>query len=161
MKAYALIAALALVLPAESFAGHKHGGGSHGHSHRGYGGYGGYYGGGRSYYRSYSSCYARPYAYARPAYYPYYSSYYAPSVSFAYTSAPRTYYRSAPVDYSDASSSIEADVQQALKRRGYYDGRVDGDIGPASRAAIRAYQDDRGLRPTGRIDSSLLNSLGL
>jgi peptidoglycan hydrolase-like protein with peptidoglycan-binding domain len=82
-------------------------------------------------------------------------------VSFSYTSAPRTYYRSAPdYDYSN-DSSLEVDVQRALKRGGYYTGRIDGDIGPASRAAIRSYQYERGLEPTGRIDAGLLRSLGI
>ena len=53
------------------------------------------------------------------------------------------------------------DVQRALKRRGYYAGAIDGDIGPGSRSAIRAFQADRGLRVTGRIDSTLLRSLGI
>ena len=39
-------------------------------------------------------------------------------------------------------------------------GSIDGDIGPGSRSAIRNYQADRGLAPTGRIDSALLRSLG-
>ena len=52
-------------------------------------------------------------------------------------------------------------MQRVLKRRGYYYGSIDGDIGPASRNAIRNYQADRGLKVTGRIDSSLLRSLGI
>jgi His-Xaa-Ser repeat protein HxsA len=168
MKAYALLAALTLAVPADSLADRRHGhsGGSHhrshhsGHSHR------------HSYHshRHYPS-YSRSWGYARPSYYSYrpsyysyqpyyYSSYgYAPAVSFSYTSVPRTYYRSAP-DYDDGSS-LEADVQRALKRRGYYAGSIDGDIGPASRAAIREYQSERGLERTGRIDAALLRSLGL
>lgn len=66
--------------------------------------------------------------------------------------APRTYYSPRP---------IEADVQLALRRRGYYHGPIDGDLGPGSRAAIRDYQYDRGLAVTGRIDTALLRSLGL
>lgn len=66
--------------------------------------------------------------------------------------APRSYYGARP---------IEADVQLALRRSGYYDGPIDGDLGPASRAAIRDYQYDRRLPVTGRIDTYLLRSLGL
>jgi putative peptidoglycan binding protein len=79
---------------------------------------------------------------------PYYSYYGSSSV-----------YRGRPV--SDYSDSLAADVQGELKRRGYYRGAIDGDIGPASRAAIRSYQAERGLPVTGRIDSSLLRSLGI
>lgn len=57
--------------------------------------------------------------------------------------------------------SVEADVQAALRRRGYYRGPIDGDIGPGTRSAIRAYQYDHGLRPTGSINRALLDRLGL
>ena len=63
--------------------------------------------------------------------------------------------------YEAEDSSYEADVQRALKRRGYYYGDVDGDIGPQSRAAIREYQADHRLAITGRVDGSLLRSLGI
>lgn len=105
---------------------------------RGYGGYGGYYGG--------SSYYSRPY----------YGYGYGPSLSYTYYSRPS--YSYARESYSDG---LAADVQRALKRRGYYGGPVDGDIGSGSRRAIRNYQADRGLSVTGRIDRSLLRALGL
>jgi hypothetical protein len=59
------------------------------------------------------------------------------------------------------SNSLEAAVQLALARNGYYNGPIDGDLGPRSRRAIANYQEDRGLRVTGYPNSSLLNSLGL
>lgn len=173
MKTYALIAALALALPGVadarkvSYYSDRDGDGHYVKRTKNvpdrY--YGGYRGGYRSHYRypSYgyrSSRYYRPYGYSSYGYgYPY--SYYrsAPSVSFVYSSSSPRYYRSAP-SYR-ASSSLEADVQRALKRRGYYYGSIDGDIGPGSRNAIRSYQADRGLAVTGRIDSSLLRSLGI
>ena len=62
---------------------------------------------------------------------------------------------------SDRSNSMEAAVQLALARIGYYNGRIDGNIGPRSRRAIARYQEDRGPRVTGYPDDSLLNSLGL
>ena len=52
-------------------------------------------------------------------------------------------------------------VQRALAGRGYYGGPIDGDIGPGSRAAIRAYQADHGMEVTGEIDGPLLRSLGI
>lgn len=67
---------------------------------------------------------------------------------------PRRYYR---VHHH----SLEFDVQIALSRRGYYHGPVDGDIGPGTRRAIRAYQYDRGLYVSGTIDGQLIRSLGL
>ena len=90
------------------------------------------------------------------------SSYYRsrPSVGFSYYSRPSTAYRGQQV-YGSYSDSLAVDVQRELRRRGYYRGSIDGDIGPGSRSAIRAYQYDRGLSATGRIDSSLLRSLGI
>ncbi len=121
----------------------------------------------RGYYSPYSSGYSRyggPYVSAG-----YSSDYCAPRASIgfslftspSYTHRPSTYYpsnyyRSSRASYSD---DLAVDVQRALRRSGYYYGDIDGDIGPESRAAIREYQRDRGLSPTGRIDSSLLRSL--
>jgi Putative peptidoglycan binding domain len=89
---------------------------------------------------------------------PYYYS--RPSIGFSYYSRPSTTYRGSVV-YGSYSDSLAVDVQRELRRRGYYLGPIDGDIGPGSRAAIRAYQYDRGLSVTGRIDSSLLRALDI
>ncbi len=105
---------------------------------------------------SHSSYYHGGYSGYRP--YPYYYS--RPSVGFSFYSRPTTIYRSVPVgrNYADG---LSVDVQRELRRRGYYRGPIDGDIGYGSRAAIRSYQHDRGLSATGRIDSTLLRSLGI
>jgi hypothetical protein len=86
--------------------------------------------------------------------YPYY---YRPTIGLAFSSP---IYRGVPASgyYSD---SLAVDVQRELRRHGYYHGAIDGAIGPESRGAIRAYQADRGLGVTGRIDSRLLRSLGI
>lgn len=60
-----------------------------------------------------------------------------------------------------SNQSMEAAVQQALARSGYYTGPIDGCIGPMSRRAIANYQADRGMRITGHPNNSLLISLGL
>jgi len=62
---------------------------------------------------------------------------------------------------SPRRNSMDASVQMALTRSGYYNGPIDGNIGPMSRRAISNYQADRGFRVTGYPDSTLLNSLGL
>jgi hypothetical protein len=85
--------------------------------------------------------------------YPYYGYPYYYGPSFGVT-IHRSY---APSDSGD----LAADVQQQLRRRGYYHGPIDGDVGPGTRNAIRNYQDDRGLPVTGRIDRYLLRSLGI
>lgn len=59
------------------------------------------------------------------------------------------------------TDSTTAQVQRKLKTLGYYDSSVDGEIGPKTRAAIRAYQEENSLEITGQIDKALLASLGL
>ena len=118
---------------------HRHSGHRHWGGHRSYGG---------SYY---------PYSYGyRPFGYGYGFGYnYGPSIS-VYSSYSRPSYA-----YDSDVDGLAADVQRALKRRGYYRGSIDGDIGPGSRAAIRQYQANHRLPVTGRIDRSLLRSLGV
>lgn len=82
----------------------------------------------------------------------------APAIGINVYPARRNYYGGY---YGGYHRSLEVDVQVALSRRGYYRGPIDGDIGPGSRAAIRAYQYDRGLPVTGGIDRYLMRSLGL
>jgi len=62
---------------------------------------------------------------------------------------------------SNASLSVPAQVQQELARDRYYQGPIDGILGPATQAAIAAYQRDNGLRVTGTINSHLLDALDL
>ena len=88
---------------------------------------------------------------------PYY--YQRPEVRYYATqeAAPREYYGG----QGYRNNSPDAAVQQALSRRGYYQGAIDGELGPQSSRAIARYQADRGLRVTGAVNSSLLSSLGL
>ena len=54
-----------------------------------------------------------------------------------------------------------AEVQRQLSSRGYYGGRVDGRYGRRTAFAVGAFQFQSGLPPTGRLDVSTLNALGL
>lgn len=97
--------------------------------------------------------------YGSPGYSPY-GHYFGSRPYSYYRYQANPYYRDISyVRYSGDSSS--ADVQVALARRGYYDGEIDGVIGPMSRNAIQRYQASRGMAPTGAIDYSLMRSLGL
>jgi len=40
-------------------------------------------------------------------------------------------------------------VQKALKKAGYYNGAIDGKVGPGTRDAIAAFQKDNGLKADG------------
>ena len=67
-------------------------------------------------------------------------------------------YNNQPAPVGDSTA---ADVQSKLAQLGYYNGDVDGQIGPLSRQAIANYQADQGLPVSGAIDDQLLESLGL
>lgn len=102
--------------------------------------------------------YHRPY-YHRPYYHrPYYSQ---PVVVRPYPTyryyAPTT----VPVYRGSQPSDVTERVQLSLARKGYYDGEIDGVMGPGTRAAIRAYQMDRGLPISSTIDGSLVRALGI
>jgi len=56
---------------------------------------------------------------------------------------------------------IVANVQQQLQRDGYYDGPIDGILGPQTRYALAAFQADNGLAVTSAVDEPTLATLGL
>jgi hypothetical protein len=93
--------------------------------------------------------------------------YYSGSWRASY-SHPLSYYRSysyAPSVHTFTTSvsrySTSASVQVALAELGYYQGSIDGVIGPMSRNAIRRYQIDSGLPVTGVVDYPLMRSLAV
>ena len=56
---------------------------------------------------------------------------------------------------------VIANVQTALQQQGYYQGEVDGLLGPQTRAAIADYQRANGLPETAAVDQPTLQSLGM
>ena len=52
-------------------------------------------------------------------------------------------------------------VQAALMRLGYFNGDIDGVLGPQTRAAIVDYQKAQRLKQTGRLDIDTLTKLGI
>jgi hypothetical protein len=56
---------------------------------------------------------------------------------------------------------VIANVQSALQEQGFYDGEVDGLLGPLTRAALADYQQAQGLTTTAAIDEPTLDALGL
>ena len=79
---------------------------------------------------------------------------YAPNAYYAYD-GPIYAYNGLPPDQAIAN------VQSALQQQGYYQGEVDGLLGPLTRAAIANYQRDHGLYITSAIDRPTLESLGM
>lgn len=85
-----------------------------------------------------------------PLYTPYYARPYPPVIIAPPVSAPLV-----------IGPEVAADVQRVLSRYRYYQGAIDGVLGPRSQAAIRTWQADHGLPVTGTPDSLTLRSLGL
>ncbi len=56
---------------------------------------------------------------------------------------------------------VISNVQSALQEDGYYDGYIDGELGPTTRQALARYQRDHGLVVTSAVDEPTLASLGL
>jgi Putative peptidoglycan binding domain len=79
--------------------------------------------------------------YAADAYYPY--------------DGPIYGYNGLPPD------QVVVDVQEQLQRDGYYDGPIDGVLGPMTREAIAAFQADNGLAVTSVVDEPTLATLGI
>lgn len=45
------------------------------------------------------------------------------------------------------------EIQQALQKAGFYEGEVDGQLGPKTKRAIREFQEANGLNPDGVVGS--------
>ena len=58
-----------------------------------------------------------------------------------------------------ASPDQVKQVQSELKSQGLYKGRVDGEAGKQTMAALSSYQKSKGLPATGKIDQQTLDSL--
>ena len=79
---------------------------------------------------------------------------YAPYVSYVYDGPIYGYNGLSP-------DQVTVSVQEQLAAAGYYDGPIDGILGPMTREAIAAYQADNGLAITSAIDEPTLATLGL
>ncbi len=52
-----------------------------------------------------------------------------------------------------AATLSNRDIQVALKSAGFYDGTIDGKLGPKTKLAVKAFQQSRGLTPDGKVGS--------
>lgn len=85
-----------------------------------------------------------------PLYPPYYARAYPPVIVAPPVAGPVV-----------VGAEVAADVQRVLSRYRYYQGAIDGVLGPRSQAALRTWQADHGLPVTGAPDTATLRSLGL
>jgi hypothetical protein len=83
--------------------------------------------------------------------------------AWGYDSAYSYYPYDGPIyAYNDLPpDQVIANVQASLQAQGYYQGEVDGLLGPQTRAALAGYQRDHGLYTTAAIDEPTLSSLGM
>jgi His-Xaa-Ser repeat protein HxsA len=73
------------------------------------------------------------------------------------STAPATVPSPTPQDLS--AMTIRA--QAALMRQGYFNGDIDGILGPQTRSALIAFQKAQGLKESGRLDIETLTKLGI
>jgi hypothetical protein len=95
-------------------------------------------------------------------YYYWNSGYWYPA--WGYDSSHEYYAYDAPIyagQGAEPPDKVIADVQATLQQMGYYQGEVDGLLGPLTRQALAAYQADNGLYTTEVIDEPTLQSLGM
>ena len=74
------------------------------------------------------------------------------------------YYFDGPIYASNPEldpGQVVANVQSALQQQGYYQGEIDGVLGPQTRAALAEYQTAQGIEPTGAVDEPTLETLGM
>jgi hypothetical protein len=75
-----------------------------------------------------------------------------------------SYYFDGPIYASNPEmdpGQVVANVQSALQEQGYYQGEIDGVLGPQTRAALAEYQSAQGIEPTGAVDEPTLETLGM
>lgn len=89
------------------------------------------------------------------------SGYWYPAWGYAPDSV---YFVDAPIYASSPEedpAQVVANVQSALQQQGYYQGDIDGVLGPQTRAALAEYQSAQGIEPTGLVDEPTLETLGM
>lgn len=69
------------------------------------------------------------------------------------TAQPPVVEQAAPVAKAVVASVADRamDIQRALKNAGFYEGAIDGKIGPKTKAAIEAFQKAKGLVVDGKV----------
>ncbi len=95
-------------------------------------------------------------------YYYWNSGYWYPA--WGYDSSAEYYAYDGPIyvgQRAEPPDQVIADVQAELQQMGYYQGEVDGLLGPLTRQALTTYQADHGLIATAVIDEPTLDSLGM
>lgn len=79
-----------------------------------------------------------------------------PEEKMARTAGARVQQTASISSVNDGYSPLIARVQRKLKRLGYDPGPIDGQLGPATRAALRKFQRANNMPPTGKIEPGVM-----
>ena len=75
------------------------------------------------------------------------------------SNAPSDTTKRAPAFRANKDQVMEA--QKILKTKGIYSGEATGKLDPATRASVKSYQKENGLRATGSLNRATLEKLGI
>jgi len=95
-------------------------------------------------------------------YYYFHNNYWYPA--WGYSPREEYYAYDAPIyvgKHAEPPDKVIADVQAVLQEMGYYNGEVDGLLGPLTRQALIGYQSEHGMMATAVIDQPTLDALGM
>lgn len=168
MKTLLALSAAAFVAILPAHADSHHGGGSYrggggGGRYHGGGGYYGHRGGGGRYYYFGGLPYFYPiggYGFGDPFWYGgYYGGFPGGFGGYGQPYEGRIANENV-VGAEHGAKSLPGAVQRQLAERGYYKGGIDGQFGPASKGALRRFQNDNGIKSSGLIDEPSLKALG-
>jgi peptidoglycan hydrolase-like protein with peptidoglycan-binding domain len=62
---------------------------------------------------------------------------------------------------ADAETATIQKAQKKLQKKGFYAGEIDGQVGPQTMSALKAYQREKGIPQTGALDARTLDELGI
>ena len=82
-------------------------------------------------------------------------------VSYIVSSVYLVPYSNASIVYTATTTSQNKVIQQRLKKWGYYNGAVDGILGPKSIAAIKKFQINNGLVADGIVGQKTAEKIGI
>jgi peptidoglycan hydrolase-like protein with peptidoglycan-binding domain len=77
-------------------------------------------------------------------------------ISLGFAASPGNEKKPASLNHHDIT-----ELQESLRDKGYYHSKIDGVLGPQTRAAIRQYQQAENLPATGRLDAETAGNLGV
>lgn len=79
--------------------------------------------------------------------------------SYATTQSYNSGPEAGATQFAELTPDTIRSVQQNLQQDGLYHGSVDGVWGPATRTALRSYQQQHDMNPTGQLDQQTMTSM--